>query len=124
MRDQPMVIPAFVKRIGLAAGAAVASPAMGHRLLRGRGVIFMLHRIRNKDLGVEGQDPEALRAGLAYLRARGYELVALEDLMRRLAADAPPVRGAIAFTIDDGYFDHASVGAPIFAEFATNGSRS
>ena len=109
--------PRFVKRLGLAAGAAVAAPAIARRLLRDRGVIFMLHRFSNPDLGVAGHDPADLRRSLEYLRGRGFELVSLDDLLRRLAADGPRPRGAIAFTVDDGYADQASIGAPIFAEF-------
>ena len=111
------MIPRFVKRIGLAAGAAVATPTLARRLLRDRGLVFMLHRFDNPDLGVPGHNPEHLRRSLDYLRGHGYELVRLEDLIRRLATDAPKPSGAIAFTIDDGYADQATIGAPVFAEF-------
>ena len=86
-------------------------------LTRGRAAIFMLHRFRDNDNGVAGHEPEILRRALAHLRASRFELVALDDLVRRLAGEGPPLRRAVAFTIDDGYLDQATVGAPVFAEF-------
>ena len=80
-----------------------------------RATIFMLHRFAVPALGVEGHDPRALRHDLAHLRRRGRELVSLEEMFRRLEV-GEPLRGAVAFTIDDGYFDHARVAAPVFAE--------
>jgi peptidoglycan/xylan/chitin deacetylase (PgdA/CDA1 family) len=78
--------------------------------------IFMLHRFRDPELGVEGMDPGHLRRNLQYLRTEGYQLVSLVDLFSRLQ-EGRPLRGAVAFTIDDGYLDQAVVAAPIFAEF-------
>lgn len=86
-------------------------------LLRGRAAVFMLHRFRQPDHGAAGHDPEALRSVLAHLRRERYELVDLEELVRRLAGDGPPPRRAVAFSIDDGYADQAEVGAPVFREF-------
>lgn len=84
---------------------------------RGQAAIFMLHRFHAPDLGVEGHDPALLRRTLAHLRRQRYEITTLADVFRRLAGDGPPLRGAVAFTIDDGYLDHAQVAAPLFAEF-------
>jgi len=107
----------FLKRVALSAAAAIDVPAIPRRLLRDRGLVFMLHRFRNPDLGLPGHDPEELRRSLGFLRRRGSELVSLEELLRRLASPTSGVHGAIAFTIDDGYADQASIGLPIFAEF-------
>src|SRR5262249_57919702 len=74
-------------------------------------------RCRAAEGGVAGHDPEALRGALAYRRRQGYELVGLADLFRRLGGEGPPLRRAVAFTIDDGYLDHATVAAPVFAEY-------
>jgi peptidoglycan/xylan/chitin deacetylase (PgdA/CDA1 family) len=84
--------------------------------MRSRATIFMLHRFRDPALGIEGTDPEALRRALAWLRQRNYPLLSLNELFLRLASGTVPDR-AVAFTIDDGYFDQATVAAPIFAEF-------
>jgi peptidoglycan/xylan/chitin deacetylase (PgdA/CDA1 family) len=57
-----------------------------------------------------------LREILGQLRKRRYNLMPLEEVFRRLR-EGQPMERAVAFTIDDGYFDHARVGAPIFADF-------
>jgi len=81
-----------------------------------RASIFMLHRFSDPEHGVSGHSPQALRAVLSHLRKQRYDLISLEDLFRRLR-DGEPLNRAVAFTIDDGYFDHARVAAPVFAEF-------
>jgi peptidoglycan/xylan/chitin deacetylase (PgdA/CDA1 family) len=81
-----------------------------------QATIFMMHRFAVPDLGIAGHDPAALRGNLAFLRKQGYHLVSLPDLFRSLR-EGQPVKRAVAFTIDDGYFDHAQVAAPVFAEF-------
>jgi peptidoglycan/xylan/chitin deacetylase (PgdA/CDA1 family) len=78
--------------------------------------IFMLHRFSVPDLGISGHDPAALRANLAYLRKNGYQLLSIEDVFRRLI-EGETLDRTVAFTIDDGYFDHAEIAAPVFAEF-------
>jgi peptidoglycan/xylan/chitin deacetylase (PgdA/CDA1 family) len=78
--------------------------------------IFMLHRFSAPEWGVHGHDPAALRRNLAHLRKRGYDLISLKEVFRRLR-DRESLKRVVAFTIDDGYFDHARVAAPIFAEF-------
>jgi peptidoglycan/xylan/chitin deacetylase (PgdA/CDA1 family) len=78
--------------------------------------IFMLHRFAVPELSIEGHSPAAVREILAALRKRRFEPISLHELFRRLK-DGEPLRRAVAFTIDDGYFDHARVGAPVFAEF-------
>jgi len=81
-----------------------------------RASIFMLHRFSSPPDGLTGHDPGTLRAVLSYLRKHHYDLISLQELFRRLREGEPMTR-SIAFTIDDGYFDHGSVGGPIFAEF-------
>ena len=79
--------------------------------------IFMLHRFEDTARGSQGDDPVALRRILAMLRRQHIELLALPELMRRMAEQQPLTRPAVVITIDDGYRDFATVGAPIFAEF-------
>jgi peptidoglycan/xylan/chitin deacetylase (PgdA/CDA1 family) len=86
-------------------------------LMRDRATIFMLHRVSDAARGVQGNEEAALRSGLAHLRRSGYPLVPLEELLASLSGQAPPVHGAIAFTVDDGYEDQATRLAPIFADF-------
>jgi len=86
-------------------------------LMRTRASIFMLHRFAMPDLGVAGHDPATVRRALELLRHDGYDFVALDALFDDLLHGRTRRRPAVAFTIDDGYVDHAHVGAPIFAAF-------
>jgi peptidoglycan/xylan/chitin deacetylase (PgdA/CDA1 family) len=86
-------------------------------LIRGQAVVFMLHRIRDRERGTDGQDPEGLRDVLTYLRRRRVQLLPLDELVGRLEGDGPRPEPAIAFTMDDGYVDQATLGASLFAEF-------
>jgi peptidoglycan/xylan/chitin deacetylase (PgdA/CDA1 family) len=86
-------------------------------LLRGAGAVLMLHRIADPKLGNAGHDPQTLRANLQELRREGRELVSLAELVRRVQEDDLGSSSPIAFTVDDGYADFATAGAPIFAEF-------
>lgn len=78
--------------------------------------VFMCHRFSVPELGVVGHDASVLRHCLAHLRKQRYSFLPLEELFRKLR-DGVPLKRAIAFTIDDGYFDHGQIAAPIFAEF-------
>lgn len=86
-------------------------------LMAGRATVFMLHRFDCPEAGVRGHNLGFLRQALGYLRRNNYELISLRELYGRVAHDARSIRRAVAFTIDDGYFDHAHVASPIFAEF-------
>ncbi len=86
------------------------------RLTQTDATIFMLHRFSVPDHGINGHNPVALRRNLEFLRKRRYELMPLHELFSRLR-EGMPLKRAVAFTIDDGYFDHAQVAAPIFMEF-------
>jgi peptidoglycan/xylan/chitin deacetylase (PgdA/CDA1 family) len=86
-------------------------------LVRGADTVFTLHRFDDPERGVRGQDPAALRASLSYLRKHRYELVSIADIVTRFIDGTADASSAIAFTVDDGYYDWYEVGAPIFAEF-------
>lgn len=102
----------------------MAQPAIGRlfwRLRRGHSVILMLHRFADGELGIEGHDPEGLRAILAYLRACRVRIDTVDAVIQRAIdepaaarAHAPPT---VAFTVDDGFADVAKIGHPVFAEF-------
>ena len=81
-----------------------------------QATVFMAHRFSAPDVGLAAQDPRALRRTLAELRKRRYNLISIEELFRRLRENEP-VRRAVAFTLDDGYFDQGEIAGPIFAEF-------
>src|SRR3982074_2098572 len=112
-----------VIRAGL--GALYFSGA--HHMLRpifaGVGAIFMLHHVRprrdaefqpNRHLEVA---PEFLRAMLAHLRARGVDIVTMDELHQRLIEGNFSRRFA-CFTLDDGYRDNRDFALPVMREFA------
>jgi peptidoglycan/xylan/chitin deacetylase (PgdA/CDA1 family) len=83
----------------------------------GVGTVFMLHRFADPELGNAGHDPAGLRSMLSALRRSGRELLPVEEIVRRAKEDDFGRSAPIAFTVDDGYLDFATVAAPIFAEF-------
>src|SRR5262245_6863664 len=106
-----------LKRLGRS--ALVSTSNVLPNLLRNSdiGVIFMLHRFPDPTLDYEAShNIDALREMLKYLRRQRFDLVSLAALIERAQA-ATPLSGAIAFTIDDRYQDHATIGARLFAEF-------
>jgi len=100
---KPLLVPGF--------------PALLKYVQRDCATVFMLHRFRDAKRGIAGCDVSHLRSALAYLSRNGYELVTLVELFERLGGKGPQARGAVAFTIDDGYLEQATVAAPIFSEF-------
>ena len=98
-----------------------------HYLLRpifaGVGGIFMLHHVRprrdtefqpNRHLEIT---PEFLRAMLVHLRARGIDIVTVDEMHQRLIQRDFSRRFA-CFTFDDGYRDNRDFALPVMREFA------
>jgi hypothetical protein len=84
--------------------SAVSSPA-------GTGSIFMLHRFADRS-GKRRADPVVVRADLAYSGARDTSCV-LARAGSPVARPHSRLGRTVAFTVDDGYADFASVGAGI-----------
>lgn len=93
-----------------------------HRLLRpvtqGVGAIFMLHHVRpargdafqpNRHLEIT---PDFLDATLAHVRARGLDIVTLDEARRRLI-ERDFARRFACFTFDDGYRDNRDHALPV-----------
>jgi peptidoglycan/xylan/chitin deacetylase (PgdA/CDA1 family) len=91
--------------------------SLWRQILKNRATILMLHRFNHPDLGGRGHDPALIRGLIAFLRREQFEILPLDELFERLSGAGRPLRGAVAFTIDDGYIDQAIVGARIFAEY-------
>ena len=81
-------------------------------LVRDTVTILMLHRFAERDLGNGAHTSLDLRRLLETVRANRIPVVSLGDLPHR-----SPAAGAVAFTIDDGYADFASVGWPLFRAY-------
>jgi peptidoglycan/xylan/chitin deacetylase (PgdA/CDA1 family) len=97
-----------------------------HHLLRpifaGVGAIFTLHHVRprrdaefqpNHHLEVA---PEFLRATLTHLRARGIDIITIDEMRQRLV-ERDFSRYFACFTLDDGYRDNRDFALPVMREF-------
>lgn len=84
-------------------------------LLRGAGCVFMIHRMADPELGVDGKPAEALNRILSLARREGFRFISLRELFRRLV-EGPPLAGEVAFTMDDGTEEQLRIAGPIFAE--------
>lgn len=84
--------------------------------LGARSTVFMFHRFGGPGLRA-GDSDRLLRRILRYLRKRRYQLLDLEDLIRRGMSQGQMPRRAVAITFDDGYLEHFEVALPILAEF-------
>jgi peptidoglycan/xylan/chitin deacetylase (PgdA/CDA1 family) len=97
-----------------------------HYLLRpifsGVGAIFMLHHVRpRRDAEFQPNchlevAPEFLRAMLAHLRSRDVDIIAMDEVHRRLIERNFSRRFA-CFTLDDGYRDNRDFALPVMREF-------
>jgi len=84
----------------------------------GNGVpIFMLHRMQDKSLSINGTPAEHLRKCLHHLTSNGYSFMSLEELLRSLHKRRPVPKKSVVFTMDDGFADQLEIAAPIFLEF-------
>jgi|KBSSwiStaDraftv2_1062776.scaffolds.fasta_scaffold34808_2 peptidoglycan/xylan/chitin deacetylase (PgdA/CDA1 family) len=79
--------------------------------------LFTLHRFAVPDLGVAGHDPEQLAATLAVLRRERTAILPLATVVEAMREHRPLPKRAVVFTVDDGYFDFAEVGAPVFERY-------
>lgn len=91
-------------------------------LCRGAGVIFMLHHIRPRpqrfsrfapNAGLE-ISPAFLDASIRRVRALDYEIIALDDAVRRIREKKSGGSPFAVFTIDDGYRDNVDHAWPVF----------
>lgn len=99
---------------------ALLTPGLGpilRPIRRGTGTILMLGRLADPSTGAIGLEPNHLRRTLAFLRRRGYELVGLGEMFRRLREGPPSDDLGVALTLDDGYAEQVRVAGPILAEF-------
>ena len=89
---------------GLIATALASSPvtALAQPFATGVASIFMMHRFADPERGNTGHDREVLRGHLAYLRKMRYELVGLDELVRRVDTRDARLAKTVAFTIDGG----------------------
>lgn len=92
-----------------------ALPAVRRLCLGGSATVFTLHRFGHQDGDPDGLPAAALDEALQRFRAAGFTFVGLGQLVCCAREGRTLPRNAIAFTVDDGYFDFAEVAMPVFA---------
>ncbi|MEJ2452248.1 MAG: polysaccharide deacetylase family protein [Gammaproteobacteria bacterium] len=92
--------------------SSIASGMLGYGI-----PIFMLHRIYPDNLPGQNQTPAYLRKCLTYLKGNGYHFVSVAEIIQSVIHNTTLPDKSVAFTIDDGFHDQASLAAPIFIEF-------
>lgn len=105
-----------LRRIAIGTLTHPAVARLFRPLMRDQVTILMFHRFTDPERGTVGHDLAAIREGLAWLRRERFPILSLDQLFAGLAEGRTPPAGVV-LTIDDGYVEQATVGAPIFAEF-------
>ncbi len=92
-------------------------PFLTKKILRGKGFVFMLHRVLpaeergyewNKSLAIS---PEALEKWVSFFKQKGFDVVSMDEVYRRVRSKKS--KPFVAFTMDDGYKDNLTYGLPI-----------
>ncbi len=79
--------------------------------------IFMFHRFHSAESPIHGHNPDYLRRCLNYLIEHGYTFISVEQIVNAIQNHESLPKRAIAFTLDDGFLDQATVAAPVFIEY-------
>ena len=79
--------------------------------------IFMLHRFAVPDEQISGHSADFLKKSLEYLRKEKFTFLSAEDVTNHLLEKRPFPKRSVCFTLDDGFWDQASVSAPIFSQY-------
>jgi peptidoglycan/xylan/chitin deacetylase (PgdA/CDA1 family) len=83
-------------------------------VLRDRATIFMLHRIADPTHNPDGHELSFVRQALRVLRRSGARIVSVREIIEALSTGSNSARGAVAFTIDDGFADQAELARSAF----------
>ncbi len=79
--------------------------------------IFLLHRFADESRGINGHSQAHLEAALTYLKQNGYAVVSVRQVVEALISGEPLPPRAVAFTLDDGFYDQANTALPLFEHF-------
>jgi len=102
----------FVKSLSSAPLSAVGDKFYGKHV-----PVFMLHRFACPDLGIEGHDLSLLEYALEFMRGKGFNFVSVEDVALAVQNETTLPPRSVAFSIDDGYWDHVEIPSQLFARY-------
>ena len=91
--------------------------AIATKFVGGGIPIFMMHQIYPDNTPGDKITPSYLRKCLSYLKEHNYNFVSIADILLYLKNNRPLPPKPVAFTIDDGFVEQATLAAPIFIEF-------
>jgi peptidoglycan/xylan/chitin deacetylase (PgdA/CDA1 family) len=80
-------------------------------------LVLTYHRFSGVSNGGRGMPAAALRRQLEVLTSEGFTVVPLSELVDAIAAHRELPPRSVVLTVDDGYEDFATNGAPIFLEY-------
>lgn len=107
-----------MKRFVVSVANAIGEAGLYHRLCPNHLPIFMLHRVHDDSCPeIGGLHVSQLRSYLRYLTARNYCVLSMDEIRGIVMNKAGIPAKCVAFTIDDGFFDHYQVAASVFDEF-------
>lgn len=79
--------------------------------------VFLMHRFADDHRGIRGHSLAHLEDALSYLRRHGYHIISLRRLVESVLAGARLPDKAVAFTLDDGFYDQAEKALPVFEKY-------
>lgn len=88
------------------------------RWTRRRVPVFLLHRAKRPESGIQGFDVGEVMTFVDNLLACGFNVISLQEVIRLATEGQAPAEPVVAFTADDGYVDQAEV---LGKEFAARG---
>lgn len=76
--------------------------------------VFMLHRIADPCQGVRGHTLAEINRALDFVTSHGYQAISINHLIDCKLGLAKLPRRAVAFTLDDGFYDQGRFALPLF----------
>jgi peptidoglycan/xylan/chitin deacetylase (PgdA/CDA1 family) len=98
----------------LASGPLVA---LGGKVFRQYVPIFMLHRFKCDEIGINGHKEGSLIFALEFLRKHKFNFLSIDDIVKSMVDNEPLPERSIAFSLDDGYWDQVEVAGHTFASY-------
>ncbi|WP_179959396.1 polysaccharide deacetylase family protein [Marinobacter changyiensis] len=79
--------------------------------------VFLLHRFADESRGIQGHSQAHLETALTFLKTNGYTVVSVRQVVEAVISGDPLPPRAVAFTLDDGFYDQAKTALPVFENY-------